>query len=140
MASLYRRANPAQARVLRIVEGAVKNASDAHPELKISPQHRRSIAKRAAGTLTAQWPDVLAARGSSDSREPEGTSGRGQSAHSAKPSGRGGCQVRTASPLRRLEQMLCRPLSAMKAAGETERVAAYVEVLRMISELRKPTP
>ena len=66
MASLYRRATPSQQRILRIVEGAVKNASDAHPEVLISPRLKRSIAKRAAGTLTAQWPDVLAARASSE--------------------------------------------------------------------------
>lgn len=61
MSSLYNRASPAQGRVLRIVEGAIKNAADAHSEIKVSPRLRRSIAKRAAGTLTAQWPDVLAA-------------------------------------------------------------------------------
>lgn len=62
MASLYNRATPSQARVLRIIEGAIKNACDAHPEIQISPRHRRSIAKRAAGTLTAQCQDVLAAK------------------------------------------------------------------------------
>lgn len=61
MTSLYNRASPPQARVLRIIEGAIKNAADAHDEIRVSPRHRRSIAKRAAGTLTAQWPDVLAA-------------------------------------------------------------------------------
>ncbi len=53
MASLYKRANDRQQRVLRIVEGAVKNAADHHPEFDYSPHLARSIAKRAAGTLTA---------------------------------------------------------------------------------------
>ena len=57
MSSLYVRANPMQARVLRIVDGAIRNAAHHHPEIIVSPQHRRSIAKRAAGTLTAAWPD-----------------------------------------------------------------------------------
>ncbi len=63
MASLYNRASPQQNRVLRIIEGAIRNATHAHPEIEIGPRHRRSIAKRAAGTLTAQWPEVLAAKG-----------------------------------------------------------------------------
>src|SRR5260370_35193289 len=61
MAPLYKRASPAQRRILRVVEGAVLNAADAHGR----PRDRyiaRSIAKRAAGTLTASWPEVLAAR------------------------------------------------------------------------------
>jgi len=55
MASLYKRATPLQEMVLRIIEGAIKNAQDAHPEIQVTPKHRRSIAKRAAGTLTAQF-------------------------------------------------------------------------------------
>src|SRR5258708_36230971 len=46
---------------MRAVEGAVLNVADAHGR----PRDRyiaRSIAKRAAGTLTASWPEVLAAR------------------------------------------------------------------------------
>lgn len=61
MASLYKRATPAQARMLRIVAGAVMNAAHAHPEVIIPESFARSVAKRAAGTLTAQWPEVLAA-------------------------------------------------------------------------------
>jgi transcriptional regulator of nitric oxide reductase len=38
----------------------VRNASHAHPDKQIDPRMTRSIAKRAAGTLTAAWPDVLA--------------------------------------------------------------------------------
>ena len=62
MTSLYNRATPSQKRILRIVEGAVKNAIDAHPGWNVPHNFARSVAKRAAGTLTAQWPDVLAAR------------------------------------------------------------------------------
>jgi hypothetical protein len=60
MVTLAKRASPSQARILRIVEGAVLNAADAHAKPR-DEQFARSIAKRAAGTLTAQWPDVLAA-------------------------------------------------------------------------------
>lgn len=62
MVTLYRRATPRQAAVLRIVEGAVRNAMDAHPDYGKMDRDRfaRSVSKRAAGTLTATWPSVLA--------------------------------------------------------------------------------
>lgn len=59
MVTLAKRATPSQARILKIVEGAVLNASDAH-KVPRDTWLARSIAKRAAGTLTAQWPEVLA--------------------------------------------------------------------------------
>lgn len=60
MSTLYSRATLAQAKILRIVEGAVLNTWDAKG-LGRDPWIARSIAKRAAGTLSAQWPEVLAA-------------------------------------------------------------------------------
>ena len=68
MVSLYKRATPSQARILRSVEGAVKNAADGHPSYNLPENFARSVAKRAAGTLTAQWPDVLALAKASDCR------------------------------------------------------------------------
>ena len=47
---------------MQAVRGAVVNAADAHPTWKIDRRFVHSVAKRAAGTLTAEWPDVLAAR------------------------------------------------------------------------------
>src|SRR5260221_505732 len=61
MTSLYKRATPRQAMVLRMIEGAVKNAAHAHPGRTIDDRMARSIAKLAAGTLTSQWGSVLAA-------------------------------------------------------------------------------
>ena len=61
MTSLYRRATPRQKKVLLMIEGACHNAAHAHPKWEFDPRLATSIAKRAAGTLTAQWPDVLAA-------------------------------------------------------------------------------
>lgn len=51
MTSLYKRATPSQHRILRAVEGAVKNVADAHG-LEFSPRHARSIAKRTASTIS----------------------------------------------------------------------------------------
>lgn len=50
-----------QQRMLRIVEGAVLNAYDAHPEPEQDmARFARGVAKRAVGTLSAQLPEVLA--------------------------------------------------------------------------------
>ena len=51
--------------VVRIIAGACDNAAHAHPDWYIDPRLYRSIAKRAAGTLLAAMPDVLAAPGAS---------------------------------------------------------------------------
>ena len=61
MSTLYNRATPLQQLMLRMVEGAVKNAADAHPDVYIPDWFARSVAKRAAGTLSAHFADVLAA-------------------------------------------------------------------------------
>lgn len=137
MTSLYKRATPAQVRILRIVEGAIKNAVDVHPEIQISPRHRRSIAKRAAGTLTACWPEVLAARGSSDSEAAETSASAPRRSSQRNPAaGRGASHFSRRSPLRRLEGQIASQLRALKADGRDERVTAFIEVLRMISKLR----
>lgn len=68
MASLYKRANAAQRRILKIIEGAIKNASDAHPEQAVSARMARSIAKRATGTLWSQLDQTLAAQMPSERR------------------------------------------------------------------------
>ena len=60
MSSLYKRANPIQKQMLRIIEGAVKNAHDAHPDIKDINLFARSVAKRAVGTLSAQMQRELA--------------------------------------------------------------------------------
>ena len=71
MSTLSKRATPLQKQMLRIIEGAVMNANHAHPGL-FRPQtdkpekgdvtierFARSVAKRAVGTLSAQFADRL---------------------------------------------------------------------------------
>lgn len=60
MSSLYKRANPVQKRMLRIIEGAVLNTLDAHPEITDKNRFARSVAKRAVGTLSSQLRRELA--------------------------------------------------------------------------------
>lgn len=61
MTSLYKRANGPQFRMLAIVAGAVLNAAYHHPGKPVDKRFARSVAKRAVGTLSAQWAEVLAA-------------------------------------------------------------------------------
>jgi len=63
MSTLSKRATPLQLQMLRIIEGAVKNTFDAHPLYLIGmdeypfdkDRFARSVAKRAVGTLSAQY-------------------------------------------------------------------------------------
>ena len=64
MASLYKRADARQKMLLRMVEGAVRNAAQAHPDTWAQDidWFARSVAKRAVGTISAQ-PGLLASPG-----------------------------------------------------------------------------
>jgi hypothetical protein len=151
MSSLYKRATPAQHQVLRIVEGAVRNAAHAHPEYQITDHFARSIAKRAAGTLSSQWPAVLAARSvpSDRSGRQPARNDRSTASHSAKmpsvtdlgqsPKGRRHRYVRRrpGSPLVSLWGQISCMIRPAKDRGQTERVAVLIEVLRMISALQE---
>src|SRR5690348_5579707 len=61
MATLWKRATPSQYRMLRAIAGAVLNTCD-HHRMTRDARFARGVAKRAVGTLTAQWPEVLAAK------------------------------------------------------------------------------
>lgn len=67
MTTLSKRATPLQSQVMRVIEGAVRDAAQAHPG-QDTASLAASIAKRATGTLTALLPDVLAVEGQSNSR------------------------------------------------------------------------
>lgn len=75
MVTLYKRINKDQKKLFRMVRGAVKNALDAHPEIKVDEVTRerfaRSTAKRAIGTLMAAWPEMLAPGAERPSRLPD---------------------------------------------------------------------
>lgn len=133
MVTLYKRATPAQKRILRAVEGAVLNVQDAHSEPR---NHRmaRSIAKRATGTLTANWPDVLALRASRAARPHPATTGGKASQFVKAPRG----AVRTShgrTPLLLLIRELSKELRYLKKENP-EKAEAFIEVLRIIDRLR----
>lgn len=157
MTSLYRRASLPQAMVLRIIEGAVKNAQHAHPELQISPRHRRSIAKRATGTLSACWPAVLALpkakarRTGSEWPEDSGTKSSAEvgaiPANRANHRGSPG-SASAAAPVETIDGWRRRAVTYRhqiglwirdaRKAGNLERAEALIDVMRLMSGKRKP--
>lgn len=160
MVTLAKRASPSQARILRIVEGAVLNASDAHA-MPRNEQFARSIAKRATGTLTAQWPEVLAA----NTRPPKsGPAADGKcracerrkhatrtrvrrervkpyngAAADRLPSAAQGApsQFNRRRPLLELWKRLQQKMWVIKRSGDQAKCDAYVDLLRMVDKLHK---
>jgi hypothetical protein len=74
MSSLYKRATPIQRKMLKIIEGAVKQAYYSHPEIGLGiatiphiaiERFARCVGKRAVGTLSAQMLDRFAEGASS---------------------------------------------------------------------------
>lgn len=137
--SLYNRATPSQSRILRAVEGAIKNTCHAHPDLNISARDARSISKRAAGTLTAGWPDVLALRDSvaSDSGAliPDETA-RLQLSDPHKATVRGASKVSMRPALRHLRAKLRYEMKRIKRDEHPEYARAIIDVLKMIAALK----
>lgn len=143
MTSLVHRATPRQAKLFRIIAGAVLDAIDAHPKWNITHPHMAmSIAKRAVGTLTASWPEVLAApRVTKAPSEKTGESVTGSASPSPWP-GRLANQRQAGRPvphplrrrptLPRLHARISGLAGMAKWAGKTEAYEAYVDVLRLI--------
>jgi hypothetical protein len=137
VSSLYKRATPPQARILRIVEGAVMNAAHAHPGAVVDRRLARSVAKRAAGTLTAQWADVLADSGPSECGDGSPLSSHHRRlSDTQKATGREASQVARRFPLRLLIREISRQIRPLKHAGDTERAAAFVDVLKLIHAIK----
>lgn len=159
MASLYKTANSRQRFILKVVEGAVKNVAD-HHGLKFDPRQARSIAKRAAGTLTAQWPDVLAIPLSAteeSSDKPSGEICKSTDGSSAKTLAIGRRQAgknvslparkRGASQLREAHPLLSKTIKALSAElgrcrkskdfEDFLRIRGLIEALRIIDRVQK---
>lgn len=125
----------AHIRIYRAVEGAVRNTADGHPNWPLTEEMARSIAKRATGTLTAAWPDVLAAH-----RLPSDAGGPGNVAQwpprrfaRKRSVGERRYGFSRRSPLRQLWNEVSSMVGPAKRAGQTERAEALIDVLRAIS-------
>lgn len=145
MVTLSKRATPSQAMILRIVEGAVKNTCDAHGE-EFNPSFARSVAKRAAGTLSAEMSAVLAAKPSEKlgaSLSAKGLRAARAAYHTTPLKGSqqtygprvGKSHPASASPLRSLEKWMFRQMRDIKNSGRTEYADAFIAVLRQIAKI-----
>lgn len=134
MATLAKRATPRQQLVMRMVAGAVMNAGHAHPAWKISPVMARSIAKRATGTLTANWPDVLAApRALSESAASQSLTGGATSGTHVNATGGGRASTRVRAPLAVLHGAIGSMAAEAKRTHQHDRAEALIDVLRLIA-------
>ncbi len=138
MASLWNRATPSQYRMLRAIAGAVRNAAHAH-DAALPRGFERSVAKRATGTLTAQWPDVLAAtanrrqNGSRDrlvSRKPRGS----DLLLGLSKGDRLGLLRR--SPIRTVWKRFAASMWQVKHEGTPEQFAAHIRILKLLDQAR----
>jgi hypothetical protein len=150
VSSLYKRATPRQTMVLRMIEGAVRNAAHAHPGRSIDDARiARSIAKRAAGTLTAAWPAMLAApRVWSEGNTTSGPRGVATAARHVRSGGgsvvsavthdrKGASEPGWRAPVRALQRAIGAEAGNAKCAGNSEREAALVGVLRLMARYIK---
>lgn len=138
MSSLYRRATGPQSRMLTIVSGAVLNAAHAHPGHAVDKRFARSVAKRAVGTLSAQWQEVLAASGTPSGAERSGVASFRNGSHTGKA--RGGRHTQgSAGPRfhKAIVQEVSRLIRPAKEAGQTERAGALIDVMRIIDRIVK---
>jgi hypothetical protein len=138
MASLWNRASPPQYRMLRAIAGAVMNTCD-HHNMPRDSYFARGVAKRAVGTLTAQWPEVLAATAN---RRQNGTRDRLVSRGPRDSDPAEGCPK--GDRLRLLRRSPIRTLWKRFAAGmwkvklETPEVfAAHVRILKLLDEAQR---
>lgn len=134
MASLWKTATPSQYRMLRIIAGAVKNTADAH-NCPVPENFARSVAKRATGTLMAQWPDVLAAksRQKADGREFPNSCRRGSEPVEDRAKG-GRPRIIRRPPIRALWGKFASRMREIKINGTQEELEAHVKVLRLLDE------
>lgn len=130
---------PPQQRIFRAVAGAARNAAHGHPKWKISSAMVNSIAKRATGTLTAQWREVLAAGPSESCTAPGAVSAHVDPTtlrRRARGSS-GGCTQEIGlrrSPLSFLHGKIGSMAGAARKAGLVDREQALTEVLRLIAD------
>lgn len=139
MATLWNRATPSQYRMLRAIAGAVRNAAHAH-QVEVPKSFARSVAKRATGTLTAQWPDVLAAtanRRQDGSRATSTTRGpRGDHSICGRSEGDRLVLLRR-SPIRTLWKRFAAGMWKVKHEGTPEQYTAHVRILKLLDEAQR---
>jgi hypothetical protein len=134
MATLWKRAIPSQYRMLKAIAGAVINTLDAHSRIR-DKAFARSVAKRAVGTLTADWPEVLAAK---NQRRQNGlcarlTTHKPRGSHVRAELSKGDrLTPQRRSPLRLAWKAVAYRMWKVKRGGSTAEYEMHVRVLRLL--------
>ena len=138
MSTLWKRATARQYRVLKIVRGAVLNAAHAHAE-PISHSFANSVAKRAAGTLTAQWPDVLAMPHQHRQEGVKGTRGKAKAPKVSSYTALGllkGDRLRlhSRSPIKKVMLDMASNMRKVNTRGVIAERNSYIKILRLLAQ------
>jgi hypothetical protein len=147
--SIYISATPFARALIRAIEGSARNAFHDHPECGIiNPEHTaRSIAKRAAGTIAADWPRLSAVAHAATVAKPGGVvdapEGNGGADFERPASRRTGCEARHGGGVRSARRPSPSALDAHKAVtallvsakrsgADPVRIEALKDALRII--------
>lgn len=138
MAAIWKRATPPQYRMLRIIAGAVRNAAHAHRH-DLPNSFARSVAKRAVGTLTADWPDVLAAK---NQRRHEVVRAKlsmpdHRRSDLAQGQSKGDRLGFRRSPIRKAWNEIAMQMWKIKRGGSSEQYLAHVRALQLLDEAQR---
>ena len=133
MTTLYKRATPTQRQLLRIIEGATRNAIQAH-HWNLPDTAPRSVAKRAVGTLTAAMPVTLAVSRRSERRASIASKERGNACLlPGQQQARGASDSRRRTPFFQVIKLVSGMIGQAKRDGKTDVVEALIEVMRALA-------
>ena len=144
MPTLRKRATRSQMRMYRAIAGAVRNAAHAHG-VSLPFGFDESVAKRATGTLTSQWEEVLASRRlarRTGSHEDGVVTGKpkssGQVEHPSHPTSQRDRRSSNGGPsLRRLWKEITITMAKAKRLATPEEYLHRIWLLRIISRIER---
>lgn len=137
MTTLRHRATPEQLRIMRAVDGAVRNVAHHHPEWIRDTRAAGSIAKRAAGTLTAPRREALASATQAPSDSEGGNYNRPRTSGFKVRHEAAGARQTFAwrAPFYLLHRAIGAAAGDARRCGEHVRAKALIDVLRAIASV-----
>ncbi len=139
MSSLWKRSTGPQYRMLKIVSGAVLDAANAHPEKKPDKIFARSVAKRAVGTISAQWVELLAADTTVDLSSGRWRSQSSKACRHRRSLGtsgeKGRPQFTKAAPFAALCKRLGRMIMPARMSGDDEGAKAILAAIKALAPM-----
>ena len=137
MSTLAKRANGPQMRMLRIVTGAVLNTAHAHPNKLPDERFARGVAKRAVGTISSQWADLLATGDVPPSGKAPITCRNRRSRRKATNGDGGGSDSVAGRPISKFCANLGKMVKPFRMAGDTEAANAVIAAISALAPLAR---